>query len=92
MISVSEVNGLFYWDSHHSCICLQIKEVIYNVLTADTVVTGKVNYYNCVVHLCSLPWLVEVISQGYNNTAQQPLAYEEGTCYRGGTSLNKTVV
>ena len=35
------------------------------VPTADAVVTGKVNCYNCIVRFSSVPSFIEAISQGY---------------------------
>ena len=41
--NVKDMNGSLYWDSHQSCMCLQIWASICTVMV-DTVVTGEVNY------------------------------------------------
>ena len=46
-------------------------------LTADTVVTVKVNCYIFIVRLSSLPWFAETICQGYGSAEQQPLTSEK---------------
>ena len=63
---------VIYWGSHQSCICLQIGVDICAVPTADTVATGEVNCYNCIVQLRALPSFVERIGQGYSSVVQQP--------------------
>jgi len=50
------------------CICFQIGAGICAVATADTVATDKVNCYNCIVYLCSLPRVVETILVVYKKT------------------------
>ena len=52
--NVYDVNGSLYWDSHQSCIHLQIFGGICTVLTADPIATGEVNCCNCPVCLCTL--------------------------------------
>ena len=39
------MNGSLYWDSHQSCIRLQIGVGICAVLTAEAVTTGEVDTY-----------------------------------------------
>ena len=53
---------------------------IFAALTADAIATGKVNCYNFIVRLRSLPSLprfVETISRGYCSAVQRPLACED---------------
>ena len=46
-----------YWDSHQSCIRLQIRADICTVLTACAVATSEVNCYNCIVDSAQSPAL-----------------------------------
>ena len=53
-----------YWDSHQSCISLQITAGICTVRTADAVATCQVSCCNnCIVRLCSLSRFAEMIPQ-----------------------------
>ena len=47
--NVWDVNGSLYWESHQSCIRLQIGAGIYVVPTADAVATGDVSCHNCII-------------------------------------------
>ena len=55
-----------------SWVSLQIEAGICAVLTADTIVIGEINGYNCIVQLHSLPQFAEMNSQRYCSTLQQP--------------------
>ena len=46
-------------------MCLQIGAGICAVPTADTVATGEVIYYNCIVQLSVIPRLRQTTSQSY---------------------------
>ena len=47
---------------------------IFAVHMADTVATGEVNCYSCIVRLSSFPSFTDTIGQGYSCVAQRPLA------------------
>ena len=51
-------------SSVSDCIRHQIGADICAFLMAGTVVTGKVNIYNCVLSLCTLHTIMELIGQG----------------------------
>ena len=61
-----------YIEIPTSCVCLQIGVGICVVHAADAVGTGKVNCYNCIVRLHSIPIYRDTIDQGSYHSLTTP--------------------